>query len=54
MIRIYDPDHHLLEIGESMPMVFRRLVAQGNTVEQTATLTEHPLPYVRAALEGRL
>ena len=54
VIRIYDPDYHLLEIGESMPMVFRRLMAQGHTLEQTATLTEHPLPYVRAVLEGKV
>jgi catechol 2,3-dioxygenase-like lactoylglutathione lyase family enzyme len=53
VLRIYDPDGHIIEIGESMAMVFRRLVAQGNTVEATAQMTQHPLAYVRATLEGR-
>jgi len=54
VIRIYDPDHHIIEIGESMPMVFKRLISQGHTMEDTAILTEHPLAYVRAAVEERL
>jgi len=54
VIRIYDPDHHIIEIGESMPMVFKRLVAQGHSIEDTATLTEHPLAYVQATLEEHL
>ena len=54
VIRIYDPDRHIIEIGESMPMVFKRLIAQGNSIEETAVLTEHPLAFVRAAVEERL
>ena len=53
VLRIYDPDHHILEVGESMPMVFRRLVAQGHTIPETATLTQHPLAYVQAVMEGK-
>ncbi|MCE5342812.1 MAG: glyoxalase/bleomycin resistance/dioxygenase family protein [Eubacteriales bacterium] len=52
VLRIYDPDGHIIEIGESMSMVFKRLMAQGNTVEDTARMTEHPASYVRAAVEG--
>lgn len=52
VVRIYDPDHHIIEIGESMPMVFRRMLAQGYTVEETATLTQHPLAYVQSNIEG--
>lgn len=54
VIRIYDPDKHILEIGESMPLVFRRLMAQGHSVDETATLTQHPVAYVRAVVEGQL
>lgn len=50
VLRIYDPDHHIIEIGESMPMVFRRLVAQGHSVEETAQMTQHPVAYVRSVL----
>ena len=53
VIRIYDPDQHIIEIGESMPMVFRRLVKQGHSLEDTARLTQHPVAFVRKALEGR-
>jgi catechol 2,3-dioxygenase-like lactoylglutathione lyase family enzyme len=54
VLRIYDPDGHIIEIGESMAMVFKRLMAQGNTVEDTAQMTQHPLAYVRATLEGHI
>lgn len=54
VIRIYDPDHHMIEIGESMPMVFKRLISQGKSVEETATLTQHPLAFVQAVVEGRI
>ena len=54
VIRIYDPDYHIIEIGESMPMVFKRLISQGKSIEETAVLTEHPVAFVRAAVEERL
>ena len=53
VIRMYDPDLHIIEIGESMPFVFKRLIGQGNSVEETARITEHPVAFVRAAVEGR-
>lgn len=52
VIRIYDPDRHIIEIGESMRMVFARLLRQGNSIEETARITEHPVAFVRAAVEG--
>lgn len=52
VIRIYDPDRHIIEVGESMPMVFRRLWAQGKSVEETARLTQHPVAFVRTTLEA--
>jgi catechol 2,3-dioxygenase-like lactoylglutathione lyase family enzyme len=52
VLRIYDPDHHIIEIGESMPMIFRRLTNQGYSVEETASMTEHPIAFVRASLEA--
>lgn len=50
VIRIYDPDHHIIEIGESMPVVFRRLQAQGKTAAEIAKETQFPLAEVNAAL----
>lgn len=52
VIRIYDPDYHIIEVGESMPMVFKRLMAKGISLEETAMLTQHPVAYVRSVTEG--
>lgn len=43
VIRIYDPDWHVIEIGESMEYVARRFLKQGMTVEQVAERTQLPL-----------
>lgn len=34
VIRFYDPDGHLIEVGESMAMVIRRFLEEGLTMEQ--------------------
>lgn len=54
VLRIYDPDHHIIEVGDSMATIFRRLAAEGNTVEQIVDMTQHPIEYVRAVLEGKI
>jgi len=36
VVRIYDPDHHMIEIGESMDYVAKRFLASGMSVEETA------------------
>ena len=51
VLRIYDPDGHIIEAGDSMFSVFRRLRAEGKDIEEIAQLTQHPAGYVRAALE---
>lgn len=43
VIRIYDPDMHMIEIGESMEYVARRFLAQGMTAEDVAVKTRLPL-----------
>lgn len=35
-VRIYDPDRHIIEVGEPMPAVARRFAGQGMDVEQIA------------------
>ena len=35
-VRIYDPDRHIIEIGEPLPAVARRFAGQGMDVEQIA------------------
>jgi catechol 2,3-dioxygenase-like lactoylglutathione lyase family enzyme len=51
VVRFYDPDGHIVEVGETMANVARRLVAQGLTPEETAARTLHPLEFVLASIE---
>ena len=46
VIRIYDVDQHVIEIGESMEFVARRFLKEGMTVEQVAEKTQLPLSQV--------
>jgi catechol 2,3-dioxygenase-like lactoylglutathione lyase family enzyme len=45
--RCYDPDGHLLEIGEPMDAVVHRLVGAGLSVEEAAGKTGMPVERVR-------
>lgn len=48
VIRIYDPDRHLIEIGEPMETVVRRMLCEGCSAEETARRTQQPLAFVRS------
>lgn len=45
-IRFFDPDHHLIEIGEPLDIFIGRLYAEGMTPEQIAAKTGVPLDKV--------
>ena len=42
-VLIFDPDHHILEIGESQSGVIARLMGSGMTAEETAGKTRLPI-----------
>jgi catechol 2,3-dioxygenase-like lactoylglutathione lyase family enzyme len=46
VFRVYDPDGHVVELGEPMPVVIRRFLAQGVSAEEVATRTSMPLQIV--------
>lgn len=46
-IHIFDPNGHLIEVSESMFSVACKLFNKGKTVEETASLTMHPLDVVQ-------
>jgi len=46
VIRIYDLDKHVIEIGESLEYVARRFLKTGMTVEQVAKKTQLPLSQI--------
>lgn len=53
-IKIFDPDGHMIEIGESMPVIVRRCLSEGKTPEETAAIIMHPVEFVLACKEGKL
>lgn len=48
VVRIYDPDGHMIEVGESMEYVAKRFLNAGMTVEETAAKTQMALGDVEA------
>ncbi len=51
VIRFYDPDMHIVEVGESMETVIKRFVGQGLSIEETAERTQHPIEFVKRCIE---
>ena len=47
VVRLYDPDGHIIEVGESMESIFKRLHSEGMTPEQIAERTMHPIEFVK-------
>jgi len=54
VIRFYDPDKHIIEVGESMAVVVRRFHSQGMTVKEIARRTQHPEEFVKEALNVKI
>jgi len=51
VIRFYDPDFHIIEVGESMESVFKKFYSQGMSVDEVAKRTSHPVEFVKRHLE---
>ena len=47
VLRVYDPDGHIVELGEPMAVVIRRFLDRGMAVEAVAERTSMPLAIVR-------
>ena len=46
VVRIYDPDYHIIEIGESMAVIARNYLNKGYSIEETAKIIQHPIEFV--------
>jgi catechol 2,3-dioxygenase-like lactoylglutathione lyase family enzyme len=46
-VRVYDPDGHIVEVGEPMSVVVSRSLSQGVSAEQTAERTGMPVEVVQ-------
>lgn len=51
VIRMYDLDKHVIEIGESMEYVVKRFLEKGFSVEETAKKSQMPIEMVRELAE---
>lgn len=50
VVRFYDPDRHIIEVGENMKTVCRRFINSGLTPEQTAKRMDVPVDFVNSCI----
>ena len=50
VVRFYDPDRHIIEVGENMKAVCRRFLTSGMTPDQVAVRMDVPMKFVNACL----
>ena len=50
VVRFYDPDRHIIEVGEQLDAVILRFMEQGLSAEETAARMDIPLNFVTACL----
>jgi len=50
VVRLYDPDRHIIEIGENIKAVCRRFLDSGMTPEQAAERMDVPLTFVHGCM----
>jgi len=51
VIRFYDLDKHIIEVGENMEVVCRRFFKQGMTPEQISVKTMYPVAFIENAVK---
>ena len=54
VIRFYDPDKHVIEVGETMEYVVRRFLKSGMTVEEVTAKTRMPYSQVELIAQSQL
>lgn len=50
VIRFYDPDKHIIEVGENMKVVCKRFLESGMTPQQVAKRMDVPIKFVNACM----
>lgn len=50
VVRIFDPDMHIIEIGENIKTVCRRFIDSGMTAEQVAERMDVPVKFVNGCM----
>ena len=47
VIRLYDPDGHIIEVGENMKVVVKRFLIEGMGLEEVGERTMYPLAFIK-------
>lgn len=47
-VRFYDPDRHIIEVGENIAMVVRRFLDGGRSIEETAVRMDVPVDFIKS------
>lgn len=50
VVRFYDPDKHIIEVGEKLETVVLRFIEQGLSAEETAVRMDIPLDFVTSCI----
>ena len=50
VVRFYDPDGHIVEVGENMKAVCKRFLDSGMTEEQAAERMDVPLKFIKGCM----
>ena len=50
VVRFYDPDRHIIEVGEKLDAVILRFMEHGLSAKETAARMDIPFDFVRACL----
>lgn len=51
VVRFYDPDKHIIEVGENIEIVCKRFLNSGLTPEQVAERMDVPMKFVNACMQ---
>lgn len=51
VVRFYDPDRHIIEVGEGLGAVVARFMAGGMTLKQAAARMDIPADYAKSVLD---
>jgi catechol 2,3-dioxygenase-like lactoylglutathione lyase family enzyme len=50
VVRFYDPDKHIIEVGENIASVVKRFINDGLSIEETAQRMDVPISYIKSCL----
>lgn len=51
VVRFYDLDKHIIEVGENIEMVIKRFLDSGLSIEETAVRMDVPVDYIESTLK---